>query len=501
MLTDNILNTLRKVFEEKHNVRKKTTSILLSGFEGIGKRFLVRKVSEELKIPCFKYANSEEFVDEDGCFPFLTGLSDLCLKVLDISTNFDKFILIFDDREFSLDPYSNQWVEFFKLLSQEFPARVLLFYLTSEVSKIPSSFLHIFSYSFVLDIPSIEQREKIFSSLLPNSPSLAKELSRHSHGFLPKDIINVFQNEDTLLLSLGKTIDDIIDKIKNTVPSLLSTQFKEVGSKFIALSPADIETTLDKVYGLQNEKKILKDIFSQVYSSEYIDTGIIFHGPPGTGKTLLAAGIAKESGYNFMYVSIGTLILGEIGESEKGLARLFETARAMSPVVLFVDELQAAFGERRSRKDSIVSKLTTQLLLEFEKIEEESKHVIVIGATNILEKIDSSLLRKNRFGLQLEIALPNIDVRLQILTEEMGNHSNWADDVDVQELAALTKGWSPADLFSLHNDASLASLEKAFMKKMPSLESPERGIEDMEITISQADLLYVILEDSSKKPT
>ncbi|KAI9479453.1 P-loop containing nucleoside triphosphate hydrolase protein [Coemansia mojavensis] len=140
--------------------------------------------------------------------------------------------------------------------------------------------------------------------------------------------------------------------------------------------------------------------------------GILLYGPPGTGKTMLAKAAASEVSANFIPVAIPDLIKGEIGESEKSLAQVFETAKR-SPSIVFLDEIEAIFGSRESSGE-VGKKLITQLFLEMDSIPEHA-NVIVLAATNQLHLIDPSILRPGRLDKRIHIPVPDEPSRRDIL--------------------------------------------------------------------------------------
>ncbi|KAJ2454502.1 hypothetical protein EV183_001503 [Coemansia sp. RSA 2336] len=146
--------------------------------------------------------------------------------------------------------------------------------------------------------------------------------------------------------------------------------------------------------------------------------GILLYGPPGTGKTMLAKATASEVAANFIPVAIPDLIKGEVGESEKSLAQVFETAKR-SPSIVFLDEIEAIFGSRESSGE-VGKKLITQLFLEMDNVPD---HVFVLAATNQPHLIDSSILRPGRLDKAVHIPVPDESSRRDIL-RKVARHLN-----------------------------------------------------------------------------
>jgi transitional endoplasmic reticulum ATPase len=188
--------------------------------------------------------------------------------------------------------------------------------------------------------------------------------------------------------------------------------------------------------------------------------GVLLHGPPGTGKTLLARAVATECGVNFISMKAGELLSKWLGESEANVRGLFERARLVAPCVLFFDEIDAltpARGEdgARSAHDGVVNALLT----EMDGIQ-SSEGVFVMGATNRLNLVDPALLRPGRFDYKVEIPLPDLESRQQILRIHLGP-MNPLPVEDQQALVAQTDGLSGAEIAEAVREAKMQALREA----------------------------------------
>ncbi|GAN10066.1 hypothetical protein MAM1_0317c09601 [Mucor ambiguus] len=190
--------------------------------------------------------------------------------------------------------------------------------------------------------------------------------------------------------------------------------------------------------------------------------GVLLFGPPGTGKTLLAKAVATESSANFLPVSIPDLIKGEVGESEKAVSKIFQTAIRCSPCVIFLDELEAIFASRESSGD-VGRKLISQFLIEIDHLDKIDQSVILLGATNHPEAIDSSILRPGRLDRLVYVGAPNQDERLQIL-QVLKRKTKLDASVDLQVIASKTEGYTGADLQAVIRKAGLLSLKKQLLE-------------------------------------
>lgn len=178
--------------------------------------------------------------------------------------------------------------------------------------------------------------------------------------------------------------------------------------------------------------------------------GLLLYGPPGCSKTLTAKALATESGLNFLAVKGAELLNMYVGESERALREVFSKARAASPSIIFFDEIDAIAGSREQRQTAGLNVLTT-LLNEMDGIE-SLRGVTVLAATNKPEALDLALMRPGRLDTILYVGPPDRPARrdiLRIRTAKM----DVAGDVDLDELADATDGYSGAEIVGVCDEA------------------------------------------------
>jgi cell division protease FtsH len=184
-----------------------------------------------------------------------------------------------------------------------------------------------------------------------------------------------------------------------------------------------------------------------------VPKGILLHGPPGTGKTLLAKAVAHESGATFFSQSAASFVEMFVGVGAARIRHLFKAARKKAPAIVFIDELDAVGGHRGHDVSGERDQTLNQLLVELDGFTSR-KEVVVIAASNLLEKLDPALLRPGRFDRQIFVSPPDVVGRERIL----GVHSQnkpLADDVDMKLLSRQTAGLTGADLANLCNEAAI----------------------------------------------
>jgi cell division protease FtsH len=184
-----------------------------------------------------------------------------------------------------------------------------------------------------------------------------------------------------------------------------------------------------------------------------VPKGILLHGPPGTGKTLLAKAVANESNAKFFAQSASSFVEMFAGLGAARIRRLFRLARKEAPAIVFIDELDAVGATRGKDISGEKDQTLNQLLVELDGFE-GSDEVVVIAASNLLEKLDPALLRPGRFDRQIFVTPPDLKGRRAIL-EVHSRNKPLADDVNLELVARQTSGLTGADLANICNEAAI----------------------------------------------
>ncbi len=186
--------------------------------------------------------------------------------------------------------------------------------------------------------------------------------------------------------------------------------------------------------------------------------GVLLYGPPGTGKTLLARALAGEAGVPFFALSGSDFVEKYVGVGASRVRELFKRARKAGRCVIFIDEIDA-MGKRRDDASSDERDQTLNALLSEMSGFNTGDGIIVVAATNRFEALDPALLRPGRFDRQIEVGLPGRDERLSILRLHSQNKPI-ADDVSLEEVAAMTISFSGASLEHLLNEAAILAAQR-----------------------------------------
>ncbi len=187
--------------------------------------------------------------------------------------------------------------------------------------------------------------------------------------------------------------------------------------------------------------------------------GVLLVGPPGTGKTLIAKALATEAGVNFISVRGPQLLNQYVGESERATRQIFAKARMAAPCIIFFDEIDALAPVRGAGDGAVMERVVAQLLTEIDGID-DLKGVFLLGATNRVDRVDPALIRPGRFDLVLDMPMPDTATRREILAIHLRNLPT-TDDIDTDQLAAATDGFSGAELKGLVQAASLSAARRS----------------------------------------
>ena len=234
-----------------------------------------------------------------------------------------------------------------------------------------------------------------------------------------------------------------------------------------------------------------------------IPRGVLMVGPPGTGKTLLARAIAGEAGVPFFSISGSDFVEMFVGVGASRVRDMFEQAKKRAPCIIFIDEIDAVGRQRGGAGmgggNDEREQTLNQLLVEMDGFS-GNEGIIVIAATNRADVLDKALLRPGRFDRQVQVGLPDIKGREQILKVH-GEKVPLADDVNITDLARGTPGFSGAELANLINEGALFAARNS--KRVVTMNDLDKardkmimGAEKRTMVMSRDDLLMTAYHEA-----
>jgi len=285
------------------------------------------------------------------------------------------------------------------------------------------------------------------------------------------------ESDEISVMILGNSMDFKIHKIS---PKAVVRIERGTSLTILTETSTDkkIRVTYEEIGGLQLQTKRMREIVElplkhpEVFGRLNIEphSGILLYGPPGCGKTLIAKVLASESEANFYSINGPEIMNKYYGETEARLRDIFKEAKDNAPSVIFIDEIDAIAPKREEAYGDVEKRVVAQLLALMDGLTDRG-NVIVLGATNRPESVDPALRRPGRFDREIEISVPNVDGRLEILQIHTRGMP-LSDDVELKTLAAELHGYTGADIKSLCREAAM----KALRNYLPEIETETEKI-------------------------
>jgi transitional endoplasmic reticulum ATPase len=250
--------------------------------------------------------------------------------------------------------------------------------------------------------------------------------------------------------------------------------------------------TYEDIGGLKDEVKKVREMIElplrhpEVFDRLGVEApkGVLLYGPPGTGKTLLAKAVANETQANFVPLTGPEIMSKYYGQSEENLREVFKNAEENAPSIIFIDEIDSIAPSRDEVTGEVERRVVAQLLALMDGLKTRGR-VVVIGATNRPSALDNAIRRPGRFDREIEIGIPDKDERLEILHIHTRGMP-LAEDVKLEEFAAITHGYAGADLAALCREAAMRALRRIL---------PDLDLEMEEMPVEVLNKLVVTRQD------
>ena len=351
-----------------------------------------------------------------------------------------------------------------------------------------------FDREIEIGIPDRDARREILSIHTRGVP-LADDvdldrLADMTHGYVGADLAALVK--EAAMHALRRVLPDIDleqEEIPREILEKLVVTWDDFMHAYREMQPSTMREVLierpnvrwDDIGGLEDVKQELREVvewplkYRKVFEhmKAEIPKGILLYGPPGTGKTLLAKAVATESEANFISVKGPEFLSKWVGESERAVREAFRKARQAAPAVIFIDEIDAIAPTRGTETGTkVTERVVSQLLTEMDGLE-PLHSVTVIAATNRPDLLDPALLRPGRFDRLVYVPPPDEKARLEIFRIHTRGRP-LADDVDLEELARRTEGYTGADIAAVVNEATMLAIRE-YISEGGDPEAPENA--------------------------
>lgn len=361
-----------------------------------------------------------------------------------------------------------------------------------------------FDRELEIGVPNKEGREnilKIHTRHMPLSKDVKlKELAALTHGFVGADVASLAK--EAAMIVLRRVLPDLKYENDEIIPQEFLAKLKITQSdfrdalKFVrpsALREVLIEVPNIKwsdIGGLDNVRQELVEAVEwplkhpAAFKRMGVNPpkGILLYGAPGTGKTLMAKAVAHESEANFISVKGPELLSKWVGESEKAVREVFKKARQTAPTIIFFDEIDSLVPRRGISSDSHVSeRVVNQLLTEMDGLE-DMHDIVIIGATNRPDMLDTALLRPGRFDRIILTPAPDEKAREEIFkihTTDMP-----LKGITAKELASQTQGYVGADIEAICREAAIMALREDMEAKEITAEHFKKALDKVKPSIT-----------------
>ncbi|WP_248906921.1 AAA family ATPase [Halocatena marina] len=315
--------------------------------------------------------------------------------------------------------------------------------------------------------PDAEARLAIFEQYM-NAPTEAidpDEFKRATRGLVASDMVAIARRAGVQAATREQKTgrESIVTEtdVLNAVDEI-TTEQGGVG-EFIQQPP---EMDFSDVIGAKKLKSelqqtIIDPLTNPEFHEEYglgVENGVLLYGPPGTGKTYIATCLAGELGCSFISARAGDLVSKWVGQGAKNVQTMFEEARSNQPCIIFIDEIDALVTDRSANQTKSERQMVNQFLTELSHLSDDNEDVVVIGATNRPDEIDSAMLRTGRFSEKIRVGPPDTNARIALFDSYLVAPVN---DISPQAIGEMTEGFVASDMKHVAERAARKAMKRA----------------------------------------
>ena len=316
--------------------------------------------------------------------------------------------------------------------------------------------------------PDADARVDIFQEHMdaPTEEEGSSEFRRATQGFVASDMVVIARRAALQAADREQetgqegivTHEDVMEAIDG-----VASERGSIG-EFVQRPP---DMDFSDVAGMKELKhtlrtQIIEPLDDPEFHEQYglgVETGILFHGPPGTGKTHTAKALAGELDINYINAKAGDLVSKWIGEGAQNVQQMFDEARQNQPCLIFIDEIDALATDRNSAgQQKSERQMVNQFLEELSQLSDDDEDVIVIGATNRIDDIDSAMLRTGRFTKKIEVPPPDQEARIAIFQMHLEAPQ---DGLELGEIGKRTEGFVASDMQNVAQQAARTAMQRA----------------------------------------
>lgn len=269
------------------------------------------------------------------------------------------------------------------------------------------------------------------------------------------------------------------------------------------VAPEDINVGFDAIGGLEDIIEEVKEsviypltmphLYSHAAPLLSAPSGVLLYGPPGCGKTMLAKAVAHESGASFINLHISTLTEKWYGDSNKLVRAVFSLARKLQPAIIFIDEIDAVLGTRRSGEHEASGMVKAEFMTLWDGLTSANasgvpSRIMVLGATNRINDIDEAILR--RMPKKFPVTLPGTEQRRRILELILGATKRDPESFDLEYIAAVTAGMSGSEIKEACRDAAMAPMRE-FIRTQRAAGTPMASIDPTQVRGIRTDDFFM----------